>query len=63
MSEILEKLDISGEQPGAGTGSWLSTKGPLLECVSPIDGRAIASIRTADREEYEQVARRAPGGL
>ncbi len=47
------------EQPGAGTGSWLSCKGELLESISPIDGRVVGRIRCAGKEDYEQVATRA----
>jgi aldehyde dehydrogenase (NAD+) len=56
MDEILKKLDVSDEQSGAGTGSWLPCKGELLESVSPVDGRVIGRIRCASKEEYEQVA-------
>jgi len=59
MDEILKKLDVADEQSGAGTGSWLTCKGELLESVSPIDGSVIGRIRCASKEEYEQVAFRA----
>jgi len=59
MDEILKKLDLLNEQSGAGTGSWLSCNGALLESVSPIDGHVIGRIRCASSKDYDEVARRA----
>lgn len=59
MESILEKLGLSGELSGAGTGSWLDCHGPVLESVSPIDGRVLGRVRCADRDDYGRVAGRA----
>ena len=59
MKEILEQLDLTGEQQGAGTGSWLACAGDVMQSFSPIDGEAIGTIRRAGRAEYEQVVTRA----
>ncbi len=56
MENILEKFDLNVEQPGAGTGSWLSCGGQILESVSPVNGQAIGKVRCANREDYGKVA-------
>jgi len=55
MEAILEKLDVLGEQSGAGTGSWLDCGGEILESFSPIDGKEIGCVRCANRGDYEKV--------
>jgi aldehyde dehydrogenase (NAD+) len=59
MESILRKLDVAGEQAGAGTGTWLKCGGEILESVSPINGEVIGKIRCAGEEDYEQVVARA----
>ncbi len=63
MQTILDTLDLAGEQPGAFVGQWLAGRGPSLACYSPIDGQAIGTIRSADREDYEAVVHRACDGF
>ena len=55
MEANLKKLDILGEQSGAGTGSWLKCDGEILQSISPIDGEEIGRVRCASKEEYEKV--------
>jgi aldehyde dehydrogenase (NAD+) len=55
MQEILEKLDLSSDQQGAGTGTWLKSTGKVLESISPIDGQVIGKIRCAGKSDYDQV--------
>ncbi|MFC1838091.1 aldehyde dehydrogenase family protein [Thermodesulfobacteriota bacterium] len=55
MEEILKKLDLLGENSGAGTGSWLECRGEIIESFSPVHGKAIGRIRCAGKEEYEEV--------
>jgi aldehyde dehydrogenase (NAD+) len=55
MEAILKKLDILGEQSGAGTGSWLKCSGEILQSISPIDGKETGRVRRASKEEYEKV--------
>jgi aldehyde dehydrogenase (NAD+) len=59
MESILRKLDVAGEQAGAGTGTWLKCGGEILQSVSPINGEVIGKIRCAGEEDYEQVVARA----
>ena len=55
MKNILEKLDLIGKQSGGGTGEWLTCRGEILTSISPIDNQVIGSVRTASREDYEDV--------
>jgi len=59
MKNTLEKLDLISKQPGAGTGEWLTCRGDILTSVSPIDNQEIGSVRTANREDYEDVVQKA----
>jgi aldehyde dehydrogenase (NAD+) len=55
MEEILAKFDLTDVQSGAGTGSWLSCGGEILESVSPIHGQTIGRVRCAIQDDYEKV--------
>ena len=60
MDELLQRLGLSGVQEGAVTGcDALPCHGPILEVVSPVDGRVLGSIRQTSEGDYEQVAVRA----
>src|SRR5438128_5748509 len=52
MQSILEKLDIADENPGVFCGEWRGGGGKI-DKISPIDGRKLASVRTASDEDYE----------
>ncbi len=56
MESILRSLDLKGEQSGAGSGKFLTCSGPVLPVNSPITGRQVGAIRTADAADYEKVA-------
>src|SRR5437667_6668841 len=58
MSGILRKLGLEGDNPGAFCGEWLGS-GKLLRSISPIDGKLLATVRTATTEQYERTVRRA----
>ena len=55
MESILKAFDLINEQSGAGTGIPLRCNGPLLNVVSPINGRQVGSVRSASRKDYETV--------
>lgn len=59
MYDVVERLDVSGVQAGAGTGRHLSCGGDLIECASPIDGSIIGAVRAANRDDYREVAAQA----
>src|SRR3989442_11054493 len=52
MQSVLEKLDIADENPGVFCGEWRGGGGKI-DKISPIDGRKLASVRTASDEDYE----------
>ncbi|MDQ6655414.1 MAG: aldehyde dehydrogenase family protein, partial [Verrucomicrobiota bacterium] len=58
MHEVLEKLGIAEENPGAFDGEWRGS-GAMIEKFSPIDGKLLARVRTASDEEYERTVTRA----
>ena len=55
---MLRKLGLESENPGAFCGEWLGS-GRVLKSVSPIDGKVLATIRTATSEQYERTVQRA----
>jgi aldehyde dehydrogenase (NAD+) len=60
VSQVLSRLGIKEVNPGATTGQyWLDTTGDVTSSVSPIDGKLIAKVSNATREEYESVISKA----
>lgn len=60
MGELLRGLGLSGIEEGAVTGSdAIPCHGPLLEVVSPVDGRVLGAVRQAVGQDYDEVAARA----
>ena len=55
---LLKKLGLNADNPGVFCGEWLGSGKPL-KSVSPIDGRVLATVRTATPEEYERAVQRA----
>src|SRR5437870_4343521 len=58
MQLILEKLGLSDVNEGVFDGEWRGG-GAKIDKISPIDGRRIASVRTASDEDYEKAITRA----
>ncbi|MBI2966660.1 MAG: aldehyde dehydrogenase family protein [Bacteroidetes bacterium] len=60
VRDALQTLGIRENNPGASNGNqWLNTSGEILESVSPADGKAIAKVRQATKEDYEAVVKKA----
>src|SRR5713101_7441066 len=55
---LLARLGLNQTNPGAFCGEWLGS-GKLLRSVSPIDGRTVATVRTATPAQYERTVKRA----
>src|ERR1041385_1465255 len=55
---ILSKLGLEGDNLGAFCGEWLGS-GKLLRSTSPIDGKLLATVRTATPDQYERTVKRA----
>ncbi len=53
MQTILNNLGLESSNPGCFNGGWCGS-GDRLDCVSPIDGKAIGSVNQATPDEYEQ---------
>jgi L-aminoadipate-semialdehyde dehydrogenase len=59
LQSILKSLAIDGNQSGAGTGTMLSCRGPMLEVISPVNGEQIGIIRCATQGSYNKVTDKA----
>ena len=60
MKEILDQLGIKEMNNGASTGGhWFNTRGEVIESISPVDGKVIASVNGATEVDYEAVVMKA----
>jgi aldehyde dehydrogenase (NAD+) len=55
---ILKELGLQADNAGVFDGQWFGG-GPGLKSVSPIDGKVLASVRTATAADYERTMERA----
>ncbi len=56
MKEVLKRLGINEVNNGVSTGAqWIETTGAETVSTSPIDGKAIGSVKNATIEDYEMV--------
>jgi aldehyde dehydrogenase (NAD+) len=55
---LLRKLGLRETNPGVFCGGWLGD-GPVLESISPIDGKVLARVRQATPEQYERAVQHA----
>src|SRR5260221_957404 len=56
ITEALQTLFRSKTNPGVSTGKkWLKSKGVLLESYSPVDGKLIGKVQSADDKAFAQV--------
>ncbi len=58
MQDILNKLGIEKENLGGFGGEWVGGA-EVIESVSPIDGKVIASVKQVTEAEYEAIITRA----
>src|SRR5213595_1642137 len=58
MKTPLEKLGLTDENDGVFDGEWRGG-GAKIDKISPIDGRRLASVRTASDDEYGKAIARA----
>jgi aldehyde dehydrogenase (NAD+) len=56
IAELLARLELAPENPGAFDGSWIETTGDRVESLNPATGEPIAAVRSCSPEEYERVA-------
>ncbi len=58
--DFLSTLQIQQKNKGVSTGTkWMSSKGDAIDSYSPVDGKIIASVKSADKDTYEAVLRQA----
>ena len=58
MQSVLEKLGLTEDNSGVFFGEWRGGGGKI-DKISPIDGRKLASIRTASADDYQAAISRA----
>ncbi len=60
IKEVLQKLGIKEVNEGCCTGTvWADTEGDVLKSYSPADGKEIAGIKQATRDDYTRVIKQA----
>ncbi len=60
MQNILREFNIEAANSGVSTGStWLEAGGDTLTSFSPVDGKDIATVKTASRADYDAVISKA----
>lgn len=60
IQKVLQNLGISETNHGVSTGAeWFDTEGKVNTSSSPVDGKVIASVKTATLEDYEAVVTKA----
>lgn len=59
IKEALASLEIKRNNLGVSTGKvWLRSKGSLIGSLSPVDGKLIGTVQSADERTYQQVVAR-----
>ena len=58
MQPVFEKLGLTDENFGVFDGDWRAG-GATIDKISPIDGRRLASVRTASDDDYNKAIARA----
>lgn len=60
MQNILKQFNISAVNNGVSTGAvWMEAGGPQITSFSPVDGKEIASVKSATRGDYDAVVKKA----
>lgn len=58
--DFLKALNIQPDNPGVSTGQeWLSSTGEKIQSFSPVDGKLIGTVESADKDSYESVVKKA----
>src|SRR2546423_2137084 len=58
MQSVFEKLGLTDDNAGVFDGNWRGG-GAKIDKISPIDGKKLASIRTASADDYDKAIARA----
>src|SRR5947208_14426851 len=62
METVVEKLGLGDDNTGVFDGEWRGG-GAKIDKISPIDGRRLASVRTASGDDYNKAITRAQEGF
>jgi len=58
--DFLKTLRVDATNKGVSTGTqWINSKGASIDSFSPVDGKKIGSVVSADKEGYETVIKKA----
>ena len=58
--DFLQQLGIEQENKGVSTGSaWIDSTGAKLESFSPVDGKLIGTVISADKSAYDAAMEKA----
>src|SRR5580765_6188793 len=58
--EFLKELGIQNKNAGSSTGTkWFDNPAQKIESFSPVDGKSIASISVASKEQYDLIIQKA----
>ncbi len=56
LPSVLKQLGIKNLNPGVSTGTkWIKSSGPVLRSVSPVNGKLIATVQSADEKTFLKV--------
>ena len=58
MKSLFDKLGLKDDNPGVFDGEWRGG-GAKINKISSIDGRRLASVRTASEDDYNKAITRA----
>lgn len=60
IKEALTKLGLKRSNPGVSTGvTWYRSTGPRIESFSPVDGKLIGTVQSADEKSFHKVVSKA----
>src|SRR5687767_4234670 len=60
MHDFIQQLGIKAQNSGVSTGAnWLTSSSESITSSSPVDGKTIASVTSADKATYETVIAKA----
>src|SRR2546422_8779904 len=62
MENVLNRLGLADANDGVFCGEWRGS-GTKIDKISPIDGRRLASVRTASDDDYQKAIARAQGAF
>ena len=54
--DFLKTLHIQKDNDGVSTGNkWLKSKGVKINSISPVNGKLIGTVTSADKKSYEKL--------